>query len=199
MTARRELVGTLLLLLAGGVLGVVSASRPWGSARLASALSPTTIEVTGNDLVPLATALSLVAMAAVLVVPAARRWGRRVVGAILALAGAGLVVACFTVIASLQRRVVGWVADDPSGATASVDQVSTTALWPWACAVAGLVMALAGVVVLARGPSWAGLGSKYERRTTTTQATTPPADSEAERVTDRETWDAIDRGEDPTA
>lgn len=47
----------------------------------------------------------------------------------------------------------------------------------------GALLAAAGVLVAVRGPRWPALGAKYEA---------PAA------PTDRDAWDALDRGEDPT-
>lgn len=70
--------------------------------------------------------------------------------------------------------------------------VSAIAAWtmPWApIAVAGLALTgSAGVLTVLRGARWPGLGSRYERSA-----------PQAQGADDRATWDALDRGEDPTA
>jgi hypothetical protein len=55
--------------------------------------------------------------------------------------------------------------------------------WGWLCAAGGAVVAAAGVVAAVRGRRWPALGSRYER----------PA------KTGSHIWDALDRGDDPTA
>jgi hypothetical protein len=53
-------------------------------------------------------------------------------------------------------------------------------------AVAGAVLlAATGAYVAVRGPRWRGLGARY--------------DAPAQARTDADVWDALDRGEDPTA
>jgi membrane protease YdiL (CAAX protease family) len=57
----------------------------------------------------------------------------------------------------------------------------------------GLALAVAAVVaggwIAVRGPRWPSMGRRYERT---------PQPPPAERLTSRETWDALDRGDDPT-
>lgn len=185
MTPRSEYFGTLLLLVAGGGLGLLASSRVWGSGMAASSLSPSVEEVTGNDLVPLASGVSLVALAAVVVVPAVRRLGRRIVGGVLILLGGGVAIATWMVAVSLDQRILDWIGSDPasSGADSSVGEVSSSPLWAVALLVAGLLIWGAGVLVAVRGSSWPAMGVRYER----------PA------ARPRDAWDALDRGDDPSA
>jgi hypothetical protein len=56
----------------------------------------------------------------------------------------------------------------------------------------GVLLALSGALLALRGPRWSALSARYEA----------PAARAAERPTgpgDAGTWDALDRGEDPTA
>lgn len=61
---------------------------------------------------------------------------------------------------------------------------------PWApIALVGLIATgVAGILAIAHGGRWPALGSRYERAA-------PAPDAADERAT----WDALDRGEDPTA
>jgi hypothetical protein len=63
-------------------------------------------------------------------------------------------------------------------------------LAPWAvlCLLGGLVVAAVGVAALRSGAGWPAMGSRYER-----------GRPRAAPTSDAELWDAIDRGEDPTA
>jgi hypothetical protein len=59
--------------------------------------------------------------------------------------------------------------------------------WPLLCLLGGTVVAAAGAVAVVRGRGWPALGARYER-----SAKGPvPAGPQI--------WDALDRGEDPTA
>jgi len=48
---------------------------------------------------------------------------------------------------------------------------------------------MGGVLTVVRGRTWKGLGSSYEAR----------GAKPVEPVTDKGVWDALDRGDDPTA
>jgi uncharacterized membrane protein (TIGR02234 family) len=190
--ARREYLGALVLLAAGGVLGLVAASRPWGRAELSSSLSVTSTTVSGSDLVPLAPAVALVALAAVVAVPAVRRLGRRVVGAVLAVLGAVQAVLAALALPDLAGRVEDWLASSPDGLGSAEQQVSTSPAWAVAVVVAGLLVMAAGGLIAVRGPGWPGMGARYERSGGRAEAPGKPADG------NRAAWDALDRGDDPT-
>lgn len=193
--ARREYTGALLLLAAGGVLGLVAASRPWGTARLSSSLSVTSTTVSGSDLLPLVPAAALVALAAVVAVPAVRRVGRRIVGGVLAVLGVLQAVLAAVVLPDLGGRVRDWLAASPDDLGSAAD-VTTSPGWAVAVAVAGLLVAAAGALVTVHGPGWPSMGARYER-TGSRPRREPAARKPAEG--NRATWDALDRGDDPTA
>ncbi|SDU75609.1 TIGR02234 family membrane protein [Jiangella alkaliphila] len=197
LEARREYFGALLLLAAGGVLGLVAASRSWGTAEQSSSLSVTTEPVSGSDLLPLAPAVALVALAAVVAVPAVRRLGRRVVGGVLAVLGAVQAVMAAVVLPDLDGRVSDWLATGPE-ATGPAESVSTSPAWAVAVVLAGLLVTVAGLLVAVRGPSWPSMGARYERsggrgRRPAAEPAKKPAEG------NRATWDALDRGDDPTS
>lgn len=192
---RREYLGSLVLLAAGGVLGLVAASRPWGSAEVSSSLSVTSTTVSGSDLVPLAPAVALVALAAVVAVPAVRRLGRRVVGAVLAVLGLVQAVLAALALTDLAGRVRDWFESSPDG-PAPAGEITTSPAWAVAVVVAGLLVTAAGALVAVHGPGWPAMGARYER---------PAGGERAEKAAgrpaegNRATWDALDRGDDPTA
>ncbi len=64
--------------------------------------------------------------------------------------------------------------------------------WGWASLtiLGGVVLAASGALVTVRGRRWEALSSSYE---------TPAARAEEPPATDKGVWDALDRGEDPTA
>ncbi|WP_162605500.1 Trp biosynthesis-associated membrane protein [Jiangella ureilytica] len=191
--ARREYLGALVLLAAGGVLGLVAASRPWGRAELSSSLSVTSTTVSGSDLVPLAPAVALVALAAVVAVPAVRRLGRRVVGAALALLGAAQAALAALTLPDLAGRVRDWLESSPDG-LGSAEEITTSPAWAVAVVVAGLLVTAAGALVAVRGPGWPAMGARYERPAGHARAEGAAKPAEGNRAT----WDALDRGDDPT-
>lgn len=58
-----------------------------------------------------------------------------------------------------------------------------TGAWPLAALAGALAVAVGGALTAARGRSWPGLGARYERP----------------QAAPRTPWEALDRGEDPTA
>jgi len=83
------------------------------------------------------------------------------------------------------------VLDQCAGSTLSACSVRgarTSEAWVWLTILGGLLLALSGALVAARGRRWAALSSSYQ----------PPAARAAEPpATDKGVWDALDRGEDP--
>jgi hypothetical protein len=146
------------------------------------------IALTGRDLVPLGSAMGWVGLAAIAALLATRTWGRRVTGAAVLLAGgvAGVtgVGFAFTEVAS-----GGGGAFVEAALGARTDAVPTSvsvSAW-WALAiVSGLALMACGLLALLEGPAWPRLGARYAR------STVDAAPSAAA------TWDALDRGEDPT-
>lgn len=77
--------------------------------------------------------------------------------------------------------------------------------WPALCLLGGLLAAVGGWWTAARGGDWPAMGARYERpaRTAPEAASAqsdpggPPTPLAGRRTT--EAWDALDRGEDPTA
>ncbi len=185
---RREPAVAALLCLLGAFLVLVAVGREWASVEVAgSGLLPgRDVPVLGSDLAPGVRALGLVALAGVIAVPATRRWGRAVVGGLLALVGAGVVVAAVGVLADLAGAAQDTAAVREAGAAGGS---TTGTLWPYACALGGLVVLAAGLVVAVRGRGWAALGRRYDA----------PAAQAVRPAGERDIWEALDRGDDPTA
>ena len=92
---RREFVLVLLAGAVGAGLVVLAVRQAWAQAIFTPPrpLPAQDISVTGQQLVPLASALALAALACLAAVIATRSVTRRAVGALLALLGAGAAVA----------------------------------------------------------------------------------------------------------
>jgi hypothetical protein len=149
-------------------LAVTGAGRPWatvsanvelpglGSARLGAA------EVTGNDLLPLG-GLALLGLVLLVGVAVTRGHGRWAVGlALLALGGAlavGAVVGGNRVGAeAAERAELGLLEGVPGGTGV---QVATPRAGPVLVVAGGLLLALAGLEALRRGPRWPALGDAF--------------------------------------
>ena len=182
---RRELVLVVALDLLASAVVLVGSGRTWatGTVDLAPPLPTTDVAVPGVD-VSGARALALVGLAGAVAVVAARGWLRRAVGLLLLVAGLAVAVDA--------------AAFDAVSALATGGQVPTrvgTTAWPAVTGAAGVVLATAGLLTAWRGPGWSTLSARYE----------PPAPAAPERPAapadagERDLWEALDRGEDPTA
>ena len=208
-TGRREFVLVLLAGAAGAGLVVLAARQAWAHAVFTPPrpLPVQDIPVTGQGLVPLASALALASLACLAAVIATRSVLRRAVGVLLALLGAGTAAA---VLASLHTSAVLAAARaraqaGPLGGSTSSGAPSGCSVHeivivgpgrvimagaPWrAAAVAGAVaIVLAGVATAWRGPRWPVMSARFER---SAPARPRAADSAS-------MWESLSRDVDPT-
>jgi uncharacterized membrane protein (TIGR02234 family) len=153
------------------------------------------VGLTGRTLQAAVPGLAVVALAGVVALLATRGVARRIVGAVIALAGVALALAAGeagSVSSDEARRLL---ADTRTGMvldpTAPV-RLASQHVWP-VLAIVGAVLVVAGGVLAASGwTAGGGLGRRYEAPTT---ATAPPASGES----DLALWQRLDRGDDPTA
>ena len=191
MTARRfTLVLVLLLAASAGVLLAYGAS--WATVAVpvfaggVDAGPGRDVVLTGRDLAPLGAAMGWVGLAAVAALLATRTWGRRVTGAIVVVAGgsAGVIAVTFG-LTEVASGGSGAFIEAALGTGNQPTDVATSGWWA-AAAIAGLVMVACGMAAVIAGPSWPKLGARYSRGT--------PSGAPSAAAT----WDALDRGEDPT-
>ena len=186
--ARRELSLALVAGAAGAGIVLLAAGQPWARASFAPAppLPASSITVTGHELVPAAGALGLAALACLAALIATRGMARRAAGALLAAAGAVIAIAAAT---SVGHAHVAAVAAAHSLGTPRAPRVALAAFPWWAAAAAGgLVIVGTGTLAVWRGTQWPGMSSRYDRPGGLRRAADDPAT----------TWDALDRGADPT-
>ncbi len=187
MKDRRELLLAVLLAVAGGGLALLAASQTWARGMVTG---PVTIPVAaaGRTLAPLVPALGLVAIAAPIVLWAGRRVGRVLAGVVLVLAGLGLAANAVTTGQDPARAL----REEAGRAVAQQDarprDVRGSA-WPWVATAGGALTAASGALTLARGRRWPAMSARYER-------SRPAAGAARESA---RMWDALDRGDDPTA
>ncbi|MFC7273217.1 Trp biosynthesis-associated membrane protein [Paractinoplanes rhizophilus] len=184
---RRSYFLTLVACLAGAALSLYAITRTW-SVHLSPRPGMTDLREarTGTDLEPWVTGLALVALAGTGALLATSGWARRAVGALLAAAGLGVVIGAIAGRAGLDPGSAG------AGATA----------WPILCALGGLLVVAGGLTAARRGHQWPRMSARYERKPapparvagTAVQPATPDATADH-----RAAWDALDRGDDPTA
>ncbi len=172
----------------GGVLALVAAGRVWSQTTVQiPAAAATHVSVTGNAVEPSLSALAIAILALAAGLVAARGVLRRIVGVVIVAIGAAVVAVSIdgrgAVSAALTSHEVGGLAIPAHG---------TANAWWVLAAVGGLLAVVAGVLAAARSGAWAAMGRKYDAPSASRPvvAKGDPSDT---------AWDALDRGEDPTA
>ncbi len=174
---RRPYLLTLVACLAGAGLAAYAATRVWSVTVVTRpGLSDLRTERTGADIEPWLIGLALVALAGTGALLATHGRVRRGLGVLLALTGAGVAVGAVAGRVGLNVGAAG------SGGT----------VWPIACALGGAIIVAGGLTAARLGHRWPAMSARYERR--------PPPPASPETPADhRAAWDALDRGDDPTA
>jgi uncharacterized membrane protein (TIGR02234 family) len=202
VASRRPALITVLVALAGALLTLVTVGREWAHGTTQGVFSSTTVTVSGRTLTAAPYALALVAAAGALALLATRRFGRALVALLLVLAGFGIVGSSLGRLGGLHAALAASAATMVGHTNPTVTGVSST-FWPYVAAVGGALVAAAGIVAVARGQRWPGMSSRYDAPAASDGATggRPPraADPEDANAVARSLWDAVERGEDPTA
>jgi hypothetical protein len=182
MTARRELTLAVALCLLGSALVLFAAGRPWVEWKDVESLTTSGVHLTlsGRHIRPAAAALGWVGAAGAVAVIATRGLGRVAVGVLVALAGAAIVLVDLDWLAGTTTAAIDGL---------RIEGPHKVLVWPILSALGGAGVLASGLLVAVRGRSWSGLGSSYE----------PPGGEPEPPVTEKGVWDALDRGDDPTA
>lgn len=214
MTRRARLIAVVLTV-ACGALGVISATQTWLVVVLDDGAAHA-LEVPGASAIPVLTPLSLAVLALGAALSIVGTVLRYVFGALSVLIGA--VLAWQTALVAFERPV-GAVASIVTEATGIAGEASIAELvasvsptpWPAVTLAAWIVLILAGAFTLATARAWAGTGRRYRREAGAhnteqhaargvarngTSAHTAPGSRPHDAIDD---WDDLSRGEDPTA
>jgi len=208
---RREFGLVLLLGAVGAGLVVFALRQTWAHAIFTPPhpLPAQDIPVTGQQLVPLAGALALAALACLAAVIATRSVVRRVAGAVLAALGAGAAVAVGAgvrasgVLATAQADAAAGAlggsttgGTSPGGASHAVviagspgQAVMTGAPWHAVALGGAVAIVLAGLATVWRGPRWPVMSARFDR----------PGQRPRQRAADSASmWESLSRDLDPT-
>jgi uncharacterized membrane protein (TIGR02234 family) len=229
-TAKREYGYALLTGAAGAGIVLLAVRQRWAQAVFTppKPLAAQVVDVSGSDLVPLAGALALAALAGLAAVIATRGVVRRVAGVLIALFGAGAGAAVLTTVtaATVVNVAVGKIAS-PQAAALSGAAGSTTSGTsggtgplvvagaagraimsgaPWRVAVlAGALLVFAvGVATALRGPDWPVMSARYDApesrggRAVSDRNTDGNADRNAGGNDAASMWESLSGGADPT-
>jgi hypothetical protein len=174
VTPKRHLGIATAICAGSAALALYAASRTWlvVTTPRPEPLHSVTVAHSGGALAPAFTALALVALAGAGGLLATRGRARQLVGALIMIAGAGMIIALIVALLDHDGLALGWV---------------------FFGMLAAIAVGYVGLITYRHGRSWPGMGARYER------APARPADG-ARRSggTAEHMWDAIDRGEDPT-
>jgi hypothetical protein len=186
MIGRRSPAAAVVGCAVGGLLVLLASGRQWAHARVpgVAAAGSQSLSVTGHVTAPSLPALGIALLALAAAILASKRLLRRVVGlAIVVLSGAVVGVAV-----NARGDVSSALAAREVGAQGIVVHASANAWWLVA-AIGGVIALLAGALTVIRAREWAALGAKYDAPSARPRQQDPSV----------VTWDALDRGEDPTA
>jgi uncharacterized membrane protein (TIGR02234 family) len=188
--AAREKVTAALIAAVGSILVLLTVGRGWAHGDVTT---PITFRVTatGSQLTGVPYALGLAGLAGGLALFAVRRIGRYLVGAVIALAGAGTVYAVADRLSRLDSALRTQAGVQGLGSDAKFVDIDNN-LVPYLTILGGVILCAAGIYTLVRGRTWSGLGGRYEAPAA--QAAAKPAGE----VTSRDLWDAQGRGSDLT-
>ncbi|GAA1628436.1 Trp biosynthesis-associated membrane protein [Actinoplanes couchii] len=177
---RRGLLTAVLACLGGAGAALLAVTRVWVTeVEVRPGLTDLRTEQTGAEVQPWLLGLAVMALAGAGALLATRGVVRRVLGAVLALAGVGVAVGA----------VLAWANENPDPA------------WPVVTVLGGAAVAVGGVLTARHGHLWAAMSSRYDRTPAAAPEVTAPetAPVQTQAVPDsRAFWDALDRGEDPT-
>jgi uncharacterized membrane protein (TIGR02234 family) len=181
----------LVLDVLGAGAALLIASRPWQTLTLerGGAFPNMVRDLIGRDVDAAPTALALVALAGVVAVLATRGTARRIVGAVIALAGVALIwrasVSAGPISDAKAREIMTGFVDVGFPAPT----IETHVVWPVLSAVCGALVAISGILIAWRGHQWHAMSARYE---------TPPAQEADPARTAATLWTRLDQGEDPT-
>ncbi|MEV0703483.1 Trp biosynthesis-associated membrane protein [Saccharopolyspora sp. NPDC050389] len=177
----------LLVLVAAGLLWGASA-LVWVGQRYRTPFGTEVASgITGEDIRPELVPMALAALAAVAAVLATGGWLRRVVGALIAVAGAVLGWRVF------QQFSFGWFATGSAGGvppgSTPIGEASSEPYGPLLMTAAALLLFVCGVLVALRAGRMPAMGAKYSA---------PGAEKQKSHDPDRQMWNDLDAGRDPT-
>jgi uncharacterized membrane protein (TIGR02234 family) len=224
MNAKREYGFALLAGAVGAGLVLLAVRQRWAQAVFTppKPLSPQVVDVSGSDLVPLAGALALAALAGLAAVIATRGTLRRAAGVLLALFGAGtgaavttsvtaatvVSVAASKVASPESAAISGTAGSTTSGAASggsfvvsgSTGQaIMTGTPWHVAVLIGALLIFLAGLATALRGLDWPVMSARYDAPGAKGASPARPGAPASSRPRDAATmWESLNVGEDPT-
>jgi uncharacterized membrane protein (TIGR02234 family) len=194
---RRTLTVLTLIGLAGGLLAVLAAARPWSSVNASAAGMPASeVSVSGSSALPWVAALALVVCASWLGVLATSGTARRIIALLSVFAALGVLGGALTGGRAVREAVEDEIDASPTAARGSADALADSAAltaWPWLTAIGALIATGAAAPVAWRSHRLPGLGRRYRSPVSPSAETAEPVTAES-----GDWWQALDEGRDPT-
>lgn len=186
-------------LLAGGLITLLAASRPWVGAELDSVVGAGKVEVSGRVAAPLAAGLGLVVLADAVLLAVSGRRVRTFALVVGLLAGAGIAGAAVAVLVSPAETLLE-PARLRTGASNALDALVgvEATFWPVVAVVGGLVSAVGSGVGLGVARSWPEAGRRYERAPEIASGASAETPGSSGPVDPLDAWQALTHGSDPT-
>jgi uncharacterized membrane protein (TIGR02234 family) len=198
VNARHELWAAVALAGGAAALALVAAGRPWAHATVAQGPLRLAVDPSGRAVAPAVGALALAGLAGAVAILATRSWGRLLTGVVLLVAGVGMALAAGRTASDLPGAVQAEAGRVVGQRTVVPDRVETT-VWPWLAVAGGLATAAAGGLTVVRGRSWPGMSARYRAAAGRDEPPRPPEGAGGPPAESGGMWDALDRGQDPTA
>lgn len=201
MRPERMKLPAILGILAGSGLGLLAWSQTWFAVTLvegAAAGGAEMLEVGGATASPAIAALALAGLALAGALAIAGPLIRIVLGLLAAVLGGCLVLAASLSLGNPVAAVSGAIAEATgvAGADPTADLVASiaTSAWPWVAIVGGVLVVLAGLLVVATGRAWP-TSRRYGGGVRMAAEGARPGATSDRAVDD---WDGLSRGDDPT-
>ena len=178
MRSRALALGCLLI---GGALALIGSGQPWWrAAGEGVVLKFSGTQATGG----LSQALAVVALAGTVLMLALRSRGRRIIGALLVLVGAGLAV-----VGGLGLRPSADAIGSQVHEVTMADTLSAT-VWPWIFLGSGVLITIGAVLTIITAGTWPSRSDRFRPGSGSSE------DPDSGDPT--ELWKAMDAGVDPT-
>jgi uncharacterized membrane protein (TIGR02234 family) len=188
--ARGTLATTIVALIVASVLLGISAMFGWAQLDVREPLRGiVAVRADGSGVLPVLGPLALLSLAAVAAVLATGGWARWLLGALLLVAAVPPIVAVLRVADGRWLTGAAMAAVELPARSVPIGTATVLFAGPALAAGGALLIAAAGVALVARGHRMPRLGRRYQA----------PASRSAERVPpDGRFWERMDAGEDPT-
>lgn len=190
--ARRGRSTSVVLILLGAAIALISSTQTW----LTASVEGTDIPATGSEAVALLQPLALAGLALTLALALVGRMLRYVFAALAVVIGGALVALATPMTVDPPVSAVARVVTQHTG-IAGVESVAGIVsgieanAWPIVAVIAAFVLAIGGALALVTGPAWSKGTSRYDTRKSSRHAGDGPLDAV-------DSWDELSRGDDPT-